>query len=373
MKEIGKVASILLLTVIWIGCEGDYRQKASGSFGQVIVVMDSADFESNTAEALRQTFGGWTQTIPGKPPRFDLSFRDFDSNEQLDRLKKFRNIIIAAPIDDSTNVSEFMRALLSDDVERKVRDGEAFAFPLKDQWYRDQWLLLLSAPSDTALATQIKNSQKTLVDNLIDKELNRWTAEIYERGEQFALEDSLWQNHGWKIRVQHDWIKSIDTTYTDNGDQANFLTMRRPLPNNDRWFWAWWKKVDNINHVDDSWINTKRDSLNKKWFEGSSNRRDSYVTTAYKRPHETETFRMNGNFVYETRGVWRMTEDAMAGPFVNFTVYDKETSRLFMLEFAQFAPKYDKRKFVRQFRAMLRTFESDSTWQANSQKSMATN
>jgi len=264
-----------------------------------------------------------------------------------------------------------MRALLSDDVEQQVRNNESFAFPIKDQWYRDQWLMLLSAPSDSALAQQIRNSQETLIDNLIDKELQRHTLQIYDRGEQFALEDSLWQNHGWNIRVQHDWVKNLDTTYIDNGEQAHFLTMRRPLPENDRWFWAWWKKVENINDVDDEWINTKRDSLNRQWIRGS--REKSYVTTAYNRPHETETFRMDNDLVYETLGVWTMTNDAMAGPFVNFTIYDKETSRLFMLEFAQFAPKYNKRRFVREFRAMLRTFESDSTWQGNTNRAVAEN
>ncbi|HLR32659.1 MAG TPA: DUF4837 family protein, partial [Fodinibius sp.] len=67
--------------------------------------------------------------------------------------------------------------------------------------------------------------------------------------------------------------------------------------------------------------------------------------------------------VYETLGTWRMTNDAMGGPFANFTIYDENTERLFILEFGQFAPKYDKRRFVRQFRTMLRTFSSDSTWQ----------
>lgn len=371
MKSIFKTVLFLAIAVTWLGCEGDYRQKARGSFGQVIVVMDSTEFNSNTAKALRQTYGGWTQTIPGKPPRFDLTFRDFDSNEELEQLKRYRNLIIAAPIDDSTNVSKLLRAMLSDKVEKQVREGEAFAFPIKNQWYRDQWVMLLSAPSDSALAEQIRNSRETLTDNLMKKELKRWKEEIYSRGEKVALEDSLWQNHGWKIRVQHDWIKNIDTTYTVNGEKNHFLTMRRPLPQNDRWFWAWWKKMPNINPVDSEWINTKRDSLMKKWIRGS--RDSSYVTTAYNRPLKTETFRLNGDMVYETLGIWTMTHDAMAGPFVNFTVYDEESGRLFMLEFAQFAPKYDKRRFVRQFRAMLRTFKSDSTWQGNSKQTVAQN
>lgn len=371
MKTVLKSLLFLLIVTIWVGCEGDYRQKARGSFGQVVVMMDSSEFQSKTADAIRQTYGGWIQTIPGKPPRFDLQFRDFNTNDQLEQLKRYRNLIVAAPIDDSTNVSRFVRALLGDEVELEVKNGNAFAFPLQDKWYRDQWSMILTAPSDSALAERILNSEETLTNSLEDKELNRWVEEIYDRGEQYALEDSLWQNHGWKIRIQHDWIKNLDTTYTVNGEENHFLTMRRPLPENDRWFWAWWKEVKNINQVDDDWINAKRDSLNEQWIRGS--RDSSYVTTAYKRPHETTSFSLNSDIVYETQGIWTMTHDAMAGPFVNLTIYDDETNRLFMLEFAQFAPKYDKRRFVRQFRTMLRTFESDSTWQGNTTKAVAEN
>ena len=57
-----------------------------------------------------------------------------------------------------------------------------------------------------------------------------------------------------------------------------------------------------------------------------------------------------------------MTNDFMGGPFVHFTYYDQMTDRLFMVEYAQFAPSVNKRRFVRQFQAMGRTFESDSTW-----------
>ncbi|MDZ7680618.1 MAG: DUF4837 family protein [Fodinibius sp.] len=371
MKLLLKIIALVLLVGVWVGCEGDYRQKARGSFGQVIVMMDSSEFQSETANALRETFGGWMQTIPGKQPRYDLQFQDFENNAQLESLRRFKNILIAAPVDDSTNVSRFVRALLSDKVEQEVKNGNAFAFPLEDKWYRDQWSMILTSTSDSALAQQIRNSEETLISRLEKKEMERWKEEIYSRGEKFALEDSLWQNHGWKIRVQHDWMKHLDTTVTENGETYNFLTMRRPLPDNDRWFWAYWKKVDDINQVDDNWINAKRDTLMEKWIRGS--RDSSYVTTAYDRPHETETFRMNGDMVYETEGIWTMTNDAMAGPFVNFTVFDQETSRLFMLEFAQFAPKYNKRRFVRQFRTMLRTFESDSTWQGTSNQAVVQN
>ncbi|HKK47279.1 MAG TPA: DUF4837 family protein [Balneolaceae bacterium] len=364
MKSFIKTTLLLFIVAAWVGCSGDYRQQASGAIDHVVVVMDSTQFHSQTADAIRGTFGRWIQTLPNPEPLFDLSFRDFDNNAQLNQLKKFKNIIVAAPIDDSTNTARFIRALLSDKVEQQVRDGKVFAFPLQNKWYKNQWSLLLTAPSDSALAKQINNSEETLTDNLMEKTFVRWRGQVYDRGEKTQLEDSLWNEHGWKIRVQHDWYKNVDTMYTHNGETAHFLTMDRQLPSNDRWFWIWWKKTDDISYLSNDWINAKRDSLMEKWVRGT--RDSSYVTTDYKHyPVNTTSFKLNGNLTYETLGVWHMTHDAMAGPFVNLAVYDEDTHRLFLLEFDQFAPKYKKRRFVRQFRAMIRTFQSDSTWTGN--------
>lgn len=363
---------LLLISAIWLGCEGDYRREAIGSSGEVIVIMDSTQFDSQTAEAIKQTFGRGIQTLPRIAPLFDLKFQDIDSNEDLEQLKKFKNIIIAAPVDDSTNASRFVRALLGDEVEQQVKNGELFAFPLQDKWYRNQWTLILTAQSDSLLAQKIQNAEETLTEDLLKKEFVRWKEEIYDRGEQFEVEDSLWTNFGWKIRVQHDWFINLDTTYTSNNEQNHFLTMRRILPNNDRWFWIWWKNdVPNINFLDNDWINAKRDSLMEQWMHGT--RDGSYLTTEYRRPVETESFMLNDDIAYETLGTWRMTNDAMGGPFANLTYYDDETQRLFIMEFGQFAPKYEKRHFVRQFRAMLRTFQSDSTWTGASNQAIAKN
>ncbi|GAA5521073.1 DUF4837 family protein [Aliifodinibius salicampi] len=363
MRGLLKVSGLLILVTIWIGCQGDYRANARGGFGEVTVVVDSSELKSQTVQAIQETYGRYIATLPTRPPEplYDLRFTDFNNDDQLEQLKRNKNLIIAAPIDDSTNTARWIRALLSDEVEQQVRNGESFAFPMQNQWYQDQWTMILTASSDSALAEQIHNSEQTLTDNLLRKEFERWKEDIYGQGEQVALADSIWANHGWKIRVQHDWQRRIDTTYTKDGEQQHFLTMRRPLPENDRWFWAWWKNdVKDISFLDSDWINAKRDSLTRQWIRGT--RDSSYVTTEYARAVETESFQLNGYPAYETLGTWQMTHDAMGGPFANMTVYDEENDRLFLLEFGQFAPKYDKRRFVRQFRTMLRTFSADSAW-----------
>jgi len=364
------IVSIVTALLFTVNCGGDYRPEATGTLGEAVVVMDSTQLESETADAIREVFGRGIETLPSWEPIMDLRFRDFKNNNELEKRRKYKNLIIAAPINDSTNTAEWVRALLSERVEESVKTGNNFAFPLKNEWYKNQWTMILTSTSDSALARKIRQSKETLSDQLLQTELQRWNEEVYDKGEQTDVSDSLWANHGWKIRVQHDWRKNIDTTYTQNGIENHIITMRRPLPDNDRWFWAWWTdNASNIDSISSEWINNKRDAIMEQWIRGS--RDSSFVTTEYRRPVLTDSIQIDGRTSFETLGTWQMKNDAMGGPFANLTVHDKRNDRLFILEFGQFAPRYDKRRFVRQFRTMLRTFQSDSSWSSMNNNTVA--
>lgn len=351
---------ISAFALLFISCGGDYRPVAEGNTREVVVVMDSTNWESETAQAIRDVFGKWVLTVPNGEPFYDLQFTRIRSQEHLERLRKQKNLIFAAPIDEDSNTGRQIRGFLDESVEQRVREGESFAFPVEDQWYRDQYVLILSSSSDSLLAQKIRNTEKSLLSNMLQKELKRWNYFVYEKKERTDLSDSLWKNHGFKVRFQHDYHKNIDT--------LNFQSYRRFLPQNDRWMWIWYKdNVNDISFLDDEWIIATRDSLSRHFIKGS---RDSmYVQTYMNRPEirpvVTETFQHGRLLAYETRGTWYMVNGLMGGPFVNFTYYDPDTNRLFMIDYNQFAPNLRKKlPFVRQFRAMGRTFESDSTWEA---------
>jgi len=350
--------ALLLTTLFLSACGGDYRQRAIGDNDDVVVIMDSTLHESATAEALIATFGRIIETLPGRDEQlYRLRFRDFRNNNELDELRKFKNIIVAGPIDDQNNVSSFIRALLSDPVEERVRTRESFAFPLMDHWYRDQWALILTSTSDEELAQMIRDAEERLVGSLLDVEFDRWQESVYRRHEQTALSDSLMERYGWSVRIQHDYIQTVDT--------LQVVSYRRSLPDNDRWMWGWWSdEFDTPDLIDREWINATRDSLMERYVQGT--REGSFVITEYRRPVETQSIERDDRLLaWETLGTWHMTEDLMGGPFVNMTYYDPLTRRVFMVEFGQFAPRVAKRRFVQQFRAMARTFQSDSTFTVN--------
>lgn len=343
--------SACLLLVSLTACKGDFRPEASGGFSEIIVVMDSSMVNSATANAIRNTFGAPIRTItPSPEPRYDLLFRDLRVSSDLELVQRNKNVIIAATIDEDSNVGSFLRSALAENVQQSVRDGQSFFFQNNNVWARDQWVLMLSANTDEELAEKIMANERRLMTELNELEHIRWHNYVYRRAEQTELSKEILENHGWTFRIQHDYRLGVDT--------LNFLTLRRQLQDNDRWIWVWWQDdFDQFGEIDREWINTTRDSLNQIYFKGKSN--DRFVRTDYRRPLEQRFMTLNEMEAFESRGIWIMNNDLMGGPFVNYTFFDEENNRLFMMEFGQFAPRWDKRRFLYQFDAMARTFISD--------------
>lgn len=347
------LAGITLLTV---ACGGDFRQPANSPYSEILIVTDTTASDGAIRSALQDVYGEYIRTMPRPEPRYDLRFRGIQSQTELQLIQKHRNIIIAAPIDEDSNIGLYLRALLSPDVQSRIRDGSLYEIPLRDRWYKDQWILIYTGNSAEEVAERVRRESRPHLRSLHTMELARWDKEVYRRGETTSISDSLWNNHGFRFRVQHDYVLGVDT--------LNFVSMRRFLEDNDRWIWIWWKdNVQDIDFVSDQWIHATRDSILRQYIRGS--RADAFVKTDYRQPLSTDYRRLNERLTYESRGIWVMSDFSMGGPFLNYTKFDETQQRLYMIEFAQFSPRYRQRRFIYQFEAMAYTFETNPEFQVN--------
>jgi hypothetical protein len=344
------VLSVLLLAIIVSACGGDYRQRAQGQPSEIVVAMDSSRIEGPIGQALNDTYGEYIRTMPRREPMYDLRFRDFKSQAELESVQKSRNLIFAGTLDEQTNIGMFLRSILSEDVQNRVKSGELREITLRDRWYRDQWIVIYTGTDETEIAQRIRNGSRGQMNALYELELERWTEEVYRRGEQPLLADTLMMQHGFKIRVQHDYVKGIDTT--------DFVSLRRYLEDNDRWIWFHWiDGVKSIDFVTQEWIHAKRDSLLEIYIRGS--RPEAFTRTDHRRSLETRTIQINGKTTYESKGMWVMNDFSMGGPFINYLIFDDVQQRLYFMEFGQFSPRFRQRRFLYQFEAIARTFETD--------------
>src|SRR5690625_2477650 len=96
----------IVVFICLVSCGSDFRPRAEGSAEEVLIVMDSLMFSSETASALRNTFGREITTIPqtmrnGAETLFQLKFMTISNNDELEGIKRQRNVVFAGLIDRS--------------------------------------------------------------------------------------------------------------------------------------------------------------------------------------------------------------------------------------------------------------------------------
>ena len=96
-----------------------------------------------------------------------------------------------------------------------------------------------------------------------------------------------------------------------------------------------------------------RNAFGKKNIPGQIE--DSYMITeeAYT-PHVFEV-ELNEKKAFETRGKWEVKNVYMAGPFLSYTVVDKPNNRLVVVEGLTYAPSINKRDYMFELEAILKT------------------
>ena len=59
----------------------------------------------------------------------------------------------------------------------------------------------------------------------------------------------------------------------------------------------------------------------------------------------------------EMRGLWEVHKDYMGGPFISHSFYSPDGKDIIVLEAFVYAPKYDKRNYLRQVESIIYSFE----------------
>ena len=80
------------------------------------------------------------------------------------------------------------------------------------------------------------------------------------------------------------------------------------------------------------------------------------MTSTFARP-SIEYLKYKGRDFAEVRGYWEVYNDFMGGPFVSHAFYSQDGRNMIVMEGFVYAPKYDKRHYLRQVEAILYSFE----------------
>lgn len=354
-------AALLLLSALLVGCEGDYRPRAIGKEGQVTVVMDSSHWTGPVGETFRETVTPWLQTLPQPERAFEIRHLELSTERTFENIQDLKNVVIVAPLSDSTNEANFLRRRLSDEAQQAILDGQAAVVEKPNLWRRSQRVFFVTAPTADALSKVLADRGNEIQRSVEEVTLTRMEREMYDDARQFGLEDTLMNRHDFAVNVQHDYQLAIDTTT----DSTAFVWLRRILAKTRREFWVYYEEDASPDQLSPEWIYETHDSLTREYMRGNV---AGFVRIDYRRPLKTEQTTVLDRYGYKARGLWHMVKSGDeegefqsvggGGPFVAYAFYDQPSDRIYLLHGSVFAPDFDKLQFLRQMEVMAQTFRT---------------
>ena len=325
MKKYLLCLSMALVALAFSACggkKGVFTPTSSGRAYEILVVVNTQLWEAPAGRAL---FDVLDTDVPGLP-QSERSFRIMytDPRNYDTTLKLIRNIIIV-------------------DVQDIYTKG-SFKYA-RDVYAAPQLILTIQAPNDEALEQFVTENKQTIIDFFTRAEMNRQISQLEKKHSEYVATKvkSLFDSEVWvpadltntKVGENFFWAG----TNTATADQ-NFVMYAYPYTDKDTFTKAYFVH--------------KRDSVMKANIPGSKEGMYMMTDSAYT---DVKPIDVQGDYALEARGLWRMKNDFMGGPFVSHTRLDKANQRVVTVEVFVYSPDKMKRNLIRMMEASLYTLK----------------
>ncbi len=312
----------------FVSCEKNKSDKekllldSSGNINNVSVIVDNELWKGNVGEAIRSVLAKPVYGLPQDEPMFTLSqippavFSGF--------VTRNRTVLKIEP------------------------NHEAGIEIVKDVYAKPQKVITISGKTRKDIINVLKENEEKIIETFKNQE-------IAERQRQMAK--SPYRSKTIKEKLGLD-IK-FQSIYRIAKETDNFFWIRKDITTGTNNLMIYELPLDAFER-NDSIVNQIikiRDSIGKTYIEGPLE--GSYMTTenAYT-PFYTETI-LDNKPAFETRGLWDVKNAFMGGPFINYTVEDKINKRWVVVEGFTFAPSVDKRNYMLELEAIIRSLKID--------------
>ncbi|MCM1178533.1 MAG: DUF4837 family protein [Clostridium sp.] len=328
MKQFLSIMAFAALLFSFQSCKEGTRKKAllptiSGKAGEVIVVISKGEWESSAGVELRELLATDCPFLPQKEPLYTLvniSPSAFTSIFQI-----HRNILIVNISNDVTEPGVVYR---------------------NDVWAQPQCVISVNAVDGDSAAQLIKDNEERILHTLEQAERDRIIANA-RKYEERSLPPAVIGMAGGsphfptgyvlkKKTRDFIWI-AYETTYINQG----IFIYKYPVTGEDD------MSIEKIVAMRNEILQQNVPGM----FE------NTYMTTSDVTMPGIEYIKYKGREFAEVKGFWEVHNDYMGGPFVSHSFYSKDGKDIITIEGFVYAPRYDKRHYLRQVESLLYSFE----------------
>lgn len=326
---------------------------ARGASGEVILVMDSALWQGELGDELRETFLKAMPGLPQAEPYFSVKYVDpFKLNKVL---RNAKNMLFVATLDNESVAGKKMKSYFTQSsVERIEEDPNLFQFSKKNQFARGQEVLFLFGQSDEALIENLQNNRKEIRHHFHEIEIERLQDKLYQTNEKRDLSRTLLQEQSFYLRVPYGYEK----VPLEEGVE-DFVWVRNLGDEADRSVFVAYKDYTSEEaFTPENILNFREEIFSEQNLSDDTAVFMTHQSWSSSPLVEFDTVNFNGKYAIEARGQWKLSNDSRGGPFLSYTFVDEESGRLYYIEGFVYRPNEDKRDFIREIEAILKTFRT---------------
>ena len=295
----------------------------SGKAGEVIVVIEKAQWDGELGDALREYLACDCDFLPQPEPLYNLAY------------------VTPAGF---TNMFQSHRNIIMVHIDQDVKeDGITF---YNNKWARPQCIIMINAKGLDEAVAVVRRDYEKIRARLEQAERDRVvaSARLYEAKE---IRENVAERFGGSIVFPSGYvIKKINDSFAWIGNDNTYvykdiLVYRYPANGKD--------------DLQPETIIAQRNRILKENVPGMFD--GTYMTTSQVAEPKVSYINYKGHDFAETRGFWEVENDFMGGPFVSHSFYSLDGSEILVFEAFVYAPKYYKRQYMKQTESLLYSFQ----------------
>ena len=310
-----KTAIILFFLITALSCS-DNQQKllpaSSGNINNISVVTNDELWEGAVGEVIRENFGRPIYGLPQIEPIFSLSH---------------------IPSKVFSGFATKSRTILKIDISEN--EG---VFNFKNTYASPQRIIQITANSPDKIIEIINENLNSIYSTMYFNEIQEKQRRI---SKNLNKTEAIKNNTGVSLKFPSAYrVAKADT---------NFVWIRRDIETGSVNLFIHRQR----NQTEQSIIE-KRDSISKIYIPGPVE--NTHMSTDLIYTPNTQEINVGGKQVFETRGLWEIEGQFMAGPFLNFQIKLGDDDFI-MLDGFVYSPGSTKREYIFELEAIMRSLK----------------
>lgn len=330
------IFSLIFIIFIFISC--DTKREALGADNEIRVICSNID-KKIIKSYLSNIFSD-TLFSPEPEPYYQLKF---SSPETYNQLKKQSKVVIAAVNRDRGNPGiKLVERILPDEYFKSTLTEDPVIL-MRNVYAKNQLLMVINAASDKILNNTIKLKKNAFRKEYNDQFIIRQNNYLLEKNRNTSLEDTIFNDYGWKINIPWGWIS------IKNIKDSNFVWLGKEMPF--QWIGVSWINGDFTSTMDKLEVGEYIWGWPKKFY-------GNIQFNNYKFSLDEASF--NGSSAWRSKGVWETIDklESKGGPFCSYLFYDSITDRTFYINYLIHHPGNDKSIYMRKLDQIVRSINT---------------